>query len=499
MKCQEFKMDYLEFKNEINNTELSSEEFYKSLIGKLSGLKDREETKELIHSFYEKYIDEECNIEYLDKIDNFDKVEYYLKITEEHFMTSEEGLYNEDPFKQYINYVNYYLDQKFKTNMNEKITQENIRLFGALDSIVKEMKEKNITFERMSNFLKKKYKIDLIYKNLKEINKKIEEIENIKFKTRELESILKDLYFYAKYEKIVEEIMENNARIVIKIVLLKIRKISETGLEKLDLLQEGQDGLRKAVEKFDVSKGFKFSTYAYGWINQSIGRGIANQSKTIRLPVHVNERYQKIKKAISNYVNIYFKEPSNEEIAKLTGFTLEQVNDILSGFHIQPTSLDLPVGGDGEDSDTTLGEMIPDSKTGFEDYNHLINKNQLIELLKETKSLTARERVILTLRFGLGLAEYIDFNLFMETFDEEIEFEEKLNKYNEACSEVNKEFTLEECGKIYNVTRERIRQIEAKGLRKLRKQSLSSGKMNQIKKAKVYKKKHNIRRDINNA
>lgn len=270
-------------------------------------------------------------------------------------------------------------------------------------------------------------------KRLKSARKKLEKIEQESgFKSGELAFEIKAIAEGERKSKAAKsELVEANLRLVVSIA----KKYTNRGLQFLDLIQEGNIGLMKAVDKFEYQRGYKFSTYATWWIRQAITRAIADQARTIRIPVHMIETINKLIRTSRQLVQEIGREPSPEEIAERMNLPLDKVRKVLK-IAKEPISLETPIG---EEEDSHLGDFIED-KGVVSPLEAVIKANLSEQTARVLASLTPREEKVLRMRFGIG---------------------------------ERSDHTLEEVGQNFEVTRERIRQIEAKALRKLRHPSRS--------------------------
>jgi len=302
-----------------------------------------------------------------------------------------------------------------------KLQESDVEIIEPVTEVVEPVERERMDFERKIQVLKtirSHISTDPIRAYLHEIGK-------IPLLTGEEEVILAKRI--EKEDKEAKDLLTTaNLRLVVSIA----KKYAKRGLDLLDLIQEGNIGLMRAVEKFEYRKGFKFSTYATWWIRQAITRAIADQARTIRIPVHMIETINKLSKVINKLSAKFGRSPEPEEIAEEMGMELEKVHEIIK-IAQRPSSLDAPIG---EDQDSRLGDIIPDEYSALpaDIANWAFLKKQVGSMLM---NLTDREKKVLELRFGL----------------------------KDGVSR-----TLEEVGHEFKVTRERIRQIEAKALKSLK-------------------------------
>ena len=351
--------------------------------------------------------------------------------------------------------VNNVIDMEVLQEIIFNLFEEEIVSEDILDYICKELKKLGIIITENN-----RYELDLngyngfVEDSVKQYLKEIGKYPLLTVKQeQELAKKSKENDKYA-----AKKLAEHNLRLVVSIA----KKYVDRGLNFLDLIQEGNLGLLKAVEKFDVDKGYRFSTYATWWIRQAITRGISDSSRTIRLPVHISEKVNKYKKFVRAYEDNYEHKPSDEEIMAYLDVSIENLKEIKKASN-DKISLETPIG---EEDDSQLGDFISDEDAI--DPIEVLEENDLKERMKEVvDSLSAREQLVLYLRFGLDISLEELQELVAETYG--IKDIDTIN--NIILSKqlhVKKARTLEEIGKIFNLTRERVRQIQKKAILRMR-------------------------------
>ena len=351
--------------------------------------------------------------------------------------------------------VNNVIDMEVLQEIIFNLFEEEIVSEDILDYICKELKKLGIIITENN-----RYELDLngyngfVEDSVKQYLKEIGKYPLLTVKQeQELAKKSKENDKYA-----AKKLAEHNLRLVVSIA----KKYVGRGLNFLDLIQEGNLGLLKAVERFDVDKGYRFSTYATWWIRQAITRGISDSSRTIRLPVHISEKVNKYKKFVRDYEDNYEHKPSDEEIMAYLDVSIENLKEIKKASN-DKVSLETPIG---EEDDSQLGDFISDEDA----INpiEVLEENDLKERMKEVvDSLSDREQLVLYLRFGLDISLEELQELVAETYG--IKDIDTIN--NIILSKqlhVKKARTLEEIGKIFNLTRERVRQIQKKAILRMR-------------------------------
>jgi len=396
-----------EFEEEIEEYERAEDlvQAYFNSMGDISILTKFEETE------LAKKLEEGKNIikETIEKIPLFEKIKNTINVEDEESLLTEAEKIDEA--------VNKSLARIEELVLIIQQEEQKIAKYGSFREF------KNLINEKKKKGLKIK-KLELLLKDIQNVLKRVESEAGVKI------DVLKEMWQrISKAKELVKEtkneLITRNLRLVVNIAKNYVGR----GLPLLDLIQEGNIGLMKAVDKFKYEKGFKFSTYATWWIRQAITRALIDQTKTIRVPVHMMEFYNRVTKVSRELTQELGREPTNEEIAQKLSVPVRKVEEVFRAIQ-DPIALQTPIG----DEDTELEDFIGDkvSPSPFFDAQRIETSEQIQRVLR---TLTQKEEVVIRMRFGIG---------------------------------VDRDHTLEEVGRYLSITRERVRQIEAKALRKLK-------------------------------
>ena len=442
-------MNYIKFKQIIESEDTVSIEKYNDLIQKYG--------KKEIDMLFERYIND---VSIFDDEKKFNRTSCYV---EENI--NEENLYlieNDQCIEKNLDTLGMYLDEM---SLNRVYTPEQeYEICNKMQNLKTKLQEKGITINNINKQLKKLGYQNISDNTLTGLNNKITYLEKMidnNSDNDDLNKLLKEINRYKEYKTIFNDFISHNLRLVVSVA----KRYVGSGLEFLDLIQEGNIGLEKGLEKFDVNKGYKFSTYAIWWIRQSITRAIADKANSIRIPVHLRESLFKILREEERFESSFDRKPTQEELEKLLPeMSKERIKQVkfVNNYVMYPSSLSTPIG---EDGDNELGDFLPDTNESIES---VAEKNELKRYFKNFLSIVViKERLIIILRNGLKISEYMSYEEFEYILKDTQKNVDDIKTLYIQLNSDPRVYTLEEVGKIFGVTRERIRQVESKGMKKL--------------------------------
>lgn len=488
-------MDYKEFKTIIEQVPVVDKKIYNKLV--------KENGEQVINAFFEMYINDPMIKDDLNKIN---RTSYYIeKNSDEEYVDNSVTLPILDSVKLYFQEI---------SSIPLLTPEEETIIFTNLSKLRNELQSQNITIAQINEDLKKFGYVSSITDNTVSslenkmfyLKNKFEELSNknddsfSKERIVKIKQLLDNIKLYYDYQILKDKVQSSNLRLVISMAKRHVGR----GVPILDLIQDGNIGLEKAIERFEVDKGFKFSTYAIWWIRQNITRSIADTSKSIRIPVHFNELMNKVysvesllekeldrmptdeeiigyfrEKAKDQLISKGINDPSEKQINQESILNLEKLKEIRE-YSYTSVSLEAPIS---EESDACLSDFVKDTNSAS-DVEELVSKKLLKDYIIEIlPCLSSKEKLILLLRNGLQIDEYMDFDEFALVLrgskkNTETHSLDTLKRIYMKLNVYPSPHTLEEVGALFGVTRERIRQVEIKSRKKFKRRAEKTKKLN---------------------